>query len=280
MDAFPYTEDVRASVINDPDGILLANIMNKGVTSNRAVANSASSSDDDNSTATTTTTVAPYTKALWQFRYGPGENDYPRPSIERWKEYQTTRPCGGEYCDSPSFERQQRELSKRQSAKTVASASRIANICTLPPLAPTPYLRDLVDAALKNLQVVALDQMGLGDDEAGGDGAARVDLSVHDDQPTDLDEAAGKATRKAARKAFRRQYQQQQQQEHNGTGTDDDTMNRDDEDEDEDKDDDDDVSGFGSTDGKIRMVGTYARLIGPITFLHTSDWSNHIRTHV
>ena len=57
MDAFPYTEDVRASVINDPDGILLANIMNKGVTSNRAVANSASSSDDDNSTATTTTTI-------------------------------------------------------------------------------------------------------------------------------------------------------------------------------------------------------------------------------
>jgi hypothetical protein len=51
-------------------------------------------------------------------------------------------------------------IKRRSDQKTVVSASRIANICSAPPLVPTPYLASLLDVAMRNLVRKALGKLG------------------------------------------------------------------------------------------------------------------------
>jgi hypothetical protein len=84
-------KDVRAAVVDNPDGILLANVMNGLTRAQPPVAAAA---------------AAERTTMLRQFHYGPGAEDFPHVSRGRWEVYRNTRPCGSDYCDAPSFDGQ------------------------------------------------------------------------------------------------------------------------------------------------------------------------------
>lgn len=114
---------VRAAVVDNPDAILMANIMRTPAAAAVAAAKAKAASPDAAAAADVghrkgqrqgqeARQQAQEVKRQGQltvlsvFRYGPGVHDYPRLSLERWEAYQRSRPCGDSYCDKPSLDQQ------------------------------------------------------------------------------------------------------------------------------------------------------------------------------
>ena len=104
-------EPVRVFVRDQPDAILLANVMNRV----NPVEIRRTRTPDDNADAAAAT--AARLSVLHNFRYGPDPEDYPHVSRDAWERYEGSRPCGGSYCDQPSLYQQISMINRRGRAE-------------------------------------------------------------------------------------------------------------------------------------------------------------------